>query len=121
MVIPGSDCSIRRGGRCAGSPASAAEPARLPPDHTLYRWSNTTGRCGRSPSPEGRSGVDIIAGVEIRAVFFDAGETLVHPHPSFPELLTQVLNEEGHDVDADLVRERLWVVSERFLKAAQEN
>jgi putative hydrolase of the HAD superfamily len=59
--------------------------------------------------------------VEIRAVFFDAGETLVHPHPSFPELLTKVLNEEGHDVDADFVRERLWVVSERFLKASQES
>jgi len=54
-------------------------------------------------------------------VFFDAGETLVHPHPSFPELLTKVLNEEGHDVDADFVRERLWVVSERFLKASQES
>ena len=54
-------------------------------------------------------------------MFFDAGETLVHAHPSFPELLTKVLNEEGHGVDADVVRERLWVVSERFLKAAQEN
>src|SRR5207248_2929093 len=55
------------------------------------------------------------------AVCFDAGGSLVHPDPSFPELLTEVLNEEGHDVDADVVRERLWVVSERFLKAAQEN
>jgi len=54
-------------------------------------------------------------------VFFDAGETLVHPHPSFPELLTEALREKGHQVDPGVVRERLWVVSERFLKAAQEN
>ena len=54
-------------------------------------------------------------------MFFDAGETLVHPHPSFPELLTEALREEGHRVDPAVVRERLWVVSERFLKAAHEN
>ena len=54
-------------------------------------------------------------------MFFDAGETLVHPHPSFPELLTQVLRSEGHEVDTDVVRERLWVVSDRFLRASQEN
>jgi putative hydrolase of the HAD superfamily len=59
--------------------------------------------------------------VDIRAVFFDAGETLVHPHPSFPELLTHVLNDEGHDVDVDFVSQRLWLVSERFLKASQDN
>jgi putative hydrolase of the HAD superfamily len=58
---------------------------------------------------------------QIRYVFFDAGETLVHPHPSFPELLTETLHEEGHGVDAAFVRDRLWVVSERFLKAAQES
>src|SRR5205085_3272508 len=83
-------------------------------------WTSTA-RCRRSPSSGARSRVDIIRGVAIQAVFFDAGETLVHPHPSFPELLTKVLNDEGHDVDAGVVRERLWVVSERFLKAAQEN
>lgn len=55
-----------------------------------------------------------------RAVFFDAGETLVHPHPSFPELVAEVLRGEGHRVDPALVRERLHVVSERFLQAAQE-
>jgi putative hydrolase of the HAD superfamily len=59
--------------------------------------------------------------VEYRAVFFDAGETLLHPHPSFPELLTTVLRGQGHDVDQDVVRDRLWVVSERFLKASKEN
>jgi putative hydrolase of the HAD superfamily len=58
--------------------------------------------------------------VKYRAVFFDAGETLVHPHPSFPELVVEVLREEGHTVDPALIREKLHVVSERFLRAAQE-
>jgi putative hydrolase of the HAD superfamily len=59
--------------------------------------------------------------VKYKAVFFDAGETLVHPHPSFPELLTIVLQEEGFAVDPAVVRERLVVVSERFLRAARDN
>jgi putative hydrolase of the HAD superfamily len=56
-----------------------------------------------------------------RAVFFDAGETLVYPHPSFPELVVQVLREEGVEADPAQVRERLHVVSDRFLQASQEN
>jgi putative hydrolase of the HAD superfamily len=58
--------------------------------------------------------------MKYRAVFFDAGETLVHPHPSFPELVVEVLREAGHDVDPALIREKLHVVSDRFLRAAQE-
>ena len=38
--------------------------------------------------------------VSIEIVFFDAGETLVHPHPSFPDLFAQVCNERGRDVSA---------------------
>ncbi|MCA1708641.1 MAG: HAD-IA family hydrolase [Actinobacteria bacterium] len=34
-------------------------------------------------------------------VFFDAGETILHPHPSFPELFAEVCGRRGHDVDAD--------------------
>ena len=56
----------------------------------------------------------------IRAVFFDAGETLVHAHPSFPELLTKVLHQEGYEADPVVVREKLYVVSDRFLKASQD-
>ncbi|MFN2544725.1 MAG: HAD family hydrolase [Actinomycetota bacterium] len=59
--------------------------------------------------------------MQLQAVFFDAGETLVHPHPSFPELLTTALREEGHEIDPGFVRERLWVVSDRFLRASREN
>lgn len=40
----------------------------------------------------------------IEVVFFDAGETLVHPHPSFPELFAQVCTERGRAVSAADVR-----------------
>jgi putative hydrolase of the HAD superfamily len=54
-----------------------------------------------------------------RAVFFDAGETLVHPHPSFPELLVEVLRQEGYEADPEMVREKIFVVSDRFMEAAR--
>jgi putative hydrolase of the HAD superfamily len=59
--------------------------------------------------------------VPIRAVFFDAGETLVHPHPSFPDLFSTVLAREGFELDPDLVRERVFVISDRFKLAAEAN
>jgi putative hydrolase of the HAD superfamily len=40
----------------------------------------------------------------IEIVFFDAGETLVHPHPSFGELFAMVAHDHGYDVSADTVR-----------------
>ncbi len=43
-------------------------------------------------------------------VFFDAGETLVHPHPSFPELFAQVCSQGGREVtaaDVEAVQRRL--------------
>jgi putative hydrolase of the HAD superfamily len=55
-----------------------------------------------------------------RAVFFDAGETLVHPHPSFPELFALVLNREGFDVDPAVVTESVHVVFDRFEQAARD-
>jgi len=59
--------------------------------------------------------------VRFRAVFFDAGETLVHPHPSFPELMSEVLRREGHHVDPAFLLQRVHVVSDRFSRAADEN
>lgn len=56
-----------------------------------------------------------------RAVFFDAGETLVHPHPTFPDLFSKVLAREGYDVDTEMIRERIHVVSDRFAHAAETN
>jgi hypothetical protein len=52
-------------------------------------------------------------------VFFDAGGTLVHPYPSFPELFTTVVNDAGHDVDQEALRRGLEHVSERFTRAAE--
>jgi putative hydrolase of the HAD superfamily len=59
--------------------------------------------------------------VRFDAVFFDAGETLVHPHPTFPDLFATILAREGYDVDAETIRRRIHVVSDRFSKAAREN
>ena len=36
----------------------------------------------------------------VEIVFFDAGETLVHPHPSFPELFSRVCERAGVPVSA---------------------
>ena len=54
-------------------------------------------------------------------VFFDAGETLVHPHPSFPDLFSEVLRREGHRLDPEVVRDRVFVISDRFKLAAEAN
>lgn len=40
----------------------------------------------------------------IDIVFFDAGETILHPHPSFPELFADVCARNGVTVDAADVR-----------------
>lgn len=53
-------------------------------------------------------------------MFFDAGETLVHPHPSFPELLSLTLRERGLRADPATIREKLHVVSERFTRSARD-
>jgi putative hydrolase of the HAD superfamily len=55
------------------------------------------------------------------AVFFDAGETLVHPHPSFPDLFARILVREGHEVSPEAIRDRIHVVSDRFREAARTN
>jgi putative hydrolase of the HAD superfamily len=39
----------------------------------------------------------------IEVVFFDAGGTLLDPHPSFPELFAAVCLEKGHPVEASAV------------------
>jgi putative hydrolase of the HAD superfamily len=49
-----------------------------------------------------RGGDDGLA-ARIEVVFFDAGDTLLGPHPSFPELFSQVCAERGYDVPSELV------------------
>ncbi len=59
--------------------------------------------------------------VRYAAVFFDAGETLVHPHPTFPDLFARVLRREGFDVAPETIRDRIHVVFDRFKRAAETN
>ncbi|HEY7874012.1 MAG TPA: HAD-IA family hydrolase [Actinomycetota bacterium] len=47
---------------------------------------------------------------DVKVVFFDAGETLLHPHPSFSEIFASVCREAGYDVSpraVEAVQERL--------------
>ena len=37
--------------------------------------------------------------MRFRAVFFDAGETLVHPAPTFPDLFAAIVTRQGHPRD----------------------
>jgi putative hydrolase of the HAD superfamily len=52
--------------------------------------------------------------VDLEAVFFDAGETLLYPHPSFAELFAEVLREHGHRIDPARVQEVVSASSSRF-------
>jgi putative hydrolase of the HAD superfamily len=52
--------------------------------------------------------------VIVEAVFFDAGETLLYPHPSYAELFAEVLREHGHRVDPARVQDVVSASSRRF-------
>lgn len=56
-----------------------------------------------------------------RAVFFDAGETLVHPAPTFPELFARIVTREGHARGSDDIRDGLSMISDEFVHAARTN
>ncbi len=56
----------------------------------------------------------------IEAVFFDAGETLLSPQPSWSEICVEILRERGHEVTVDAMR-AAWVQGgQRFVRAADE-
>lgn len=52
--------------------------------------------------------------MKVKVVFFDAGDTLLCPQPSFPGLAAAVLRERGHDVEEDDVREASKGLGEHF-------
>jgi putative hydrolase of the HAD superfamily len=56
--------------------------------------------------------------MRFRAIFFDAGETIVHPAPTFPELFASVLEGAGHPRDARDVLGASSVVLDRFREAS---
>jgi putative hydrolase of the HAD superfamily len=58
--------------------------------------------------------------MRFRAVFFDAGETLVHPDPSFPELFARIVAADGMPVDPGEVVEASKAVLDRFREAADD-
>lgn len=57
----------------------------------------------------------------IRFVFFDAGETLLRPEPSFPGLLARVLVSRGHDVTQEQALEGARSVSGHFHRVEGEH
>jgi putative hydrolase of the HAD superfamily len=75
----------------------------------------------REHQPAGELTLGIIAAVTLHAVFFDAGETLVHPAPSFPELFAAIVTREGHPRDTEQIVDGLAIVSDEFARAAGEN
>ncbi len=54
-----------------------------------------------------------------RAVFFDAGGTLINPHPSFTELLSRTLLSEGHRVEPDQIVQRIPLIAALFTRASK--
>ena len=68
-----------------------------------------------------RRRLGIIRSVRYRAVFFDVGETLVHPAPSFPELFARIVELEGHHVVSEDVLEASRAVTDRFSQASRDD
>lgn len=56
----------------------------------------------------------------IEIVFFDAGETLVHPHPSFPELFAEIVSSEGHPLEARTVAEVQQRIAPHLVDLAED-
>lgn len=50
------------------------------------------------------------------AVFFDAGETLLAPHPSFHVIFSRVLAERGHEVAPETIEKAFEAVAPNFIE-----
>ena len=59
--------------------------------------------------------------MDVRIVFFDAGETLLRPHPSFSELFALTCKEYGVDIEADEVTEIRARLAPHLLELAEES
>jgi putative hydrolase of the HAD superfamily len=55
----------------------------------------------------------------IEIVFFDAGETLLSPNPSWSELAVKKLSDRGHELTVDRMREAWRHVGNHFIDAAE--
>jgi putative hydrolase of the HAD superfamily len=58
--------------------------------------------------------------MELKAVFFDVGITLVYPHPSFAELFAETVRSRGHPMDPAVVHEALAEFGSHFVDASKE-
>src|SRR5438105_29903 len=77
----------------------------------------TSERAGHEIGPfRARSIINLM---RFRAVLFDAGETLVHPEPSFHQLFCIVLSKAGFELTQDAVAEASGRVMESFREAAE--
>lgn len=56
----------------------------------------------------------------IEIVFFDAGETLLHPHPSFPEVFAQVCEENGRPITVEEIAEIQQRLAPHLVDLAEE-
>lgn len=56
----------------------------------------------------------------VEIVFFDAGETLLHPHPSFPELFARVATAAGYAIDVSDAREVQERLAPHLVELASE-
>ena len=59
--------------------------------------------------------------MSIEIVFFDAGETLLRPHPSFAELFARTCREHGVEIEVDDVREVRARLAPHLLELAEES
>jgi putative hydrolase of the HAD superfamily len=81
----------------------------------MPRWTGSGPTCASGPYHRERE-----RDVRFRAVLFDAGETLVHPVPSFPELFSRIVSEAGHERDPDEVVAASAAVRHGFSEASRE-
>lgn len=59
--------------------------------------------------------------MSVEIVFFDAGETLLRPYPSFVELFAQTCRDSGYPVDADRVAEVQKGLGAHMLEVAYDS
>ena len=85
---------------------------------TVEELRHRSTRCGSVSSPDPRA--PRYPAPVLRAVLFDAGETLVHPAPSFPELFVRVLARAGHERSLEDVVTASGAVLHRFSEAAAD-
>ena len=57
----------------------------------------------------------------VTIVFFDAGETLLHPHPSFPELFARTVQSGGYSISSQEVGELQGRLAPHLVEVAEES